>query len=142
VLYEDAPGGKNTGLAMFKWLRAGWAGMNMVKRHHIIDGAKRSFGGFFAFLDAPKRPSAEEIVKYLESLQAMDTEALRKKLGPYSAKVSEAAATTPDLKSDDFQKVIKDGSYARNLNKDELISTLMVNFIKVRLGKPLLAPIE
>ena len=139
VLYEDAPGGKNTGYALFKWLRAGWAGMNMVKRHHIRDGASRSFDGLKTFLQSPKRPAADDIVAYTEKLRAMDVEALRKKFAPYAVKVSEAATSNDALKTDDFQKVIKDGSYGANLAKSDLISILVINYIKDKMGKPVLA---
>ncbi len=142
VLYEDAPGGRNTGYALFKWLRAGWASMNMVKRHHIQDGAVRSFDGLNAFLTSPRRPSADDIVAYTESLRKMDVDALRKKFAPYAAKVTEAVATNDALKSDDFQKVIKDGAYGASLSKDELVAALVVNYIKTRLGKPVLAPTQ
>ncbi len=139
VLYEDAPGGKNTVYSMFKWLNAGWASMNMVKHSHIKSGAERSFNGLKAFLLSSKRPSADEVVAYVESLRALDLAALRQRFAPYSAKVSESAATSEVLRTADFQKVIKDNGYGNSLTKEEIIAAMTVNFIKGKLGKPQLA---
>ncbi len=139
VLYEDAPGSNSTGYSMFKWLDAGWASMNMVKQSHIKDGAERSFAGLKSFMGSPRRPSPREIETYAASLRALDLPALQQRFAPYSAKVSEAAATNKVLQSDDFQKVIKDGGYGKSLTKEEIIAAMVVNFIKGKLGKPQLA---
>ena len=39
-------------VAMYKWLRAGWAGMNMVKENHILGGVKRYVSAAAARLGA------------------------------------------------------------------------------------------
>lgn len=139
VFYEDEPGGKMTGYAMFRWMDAGWSGMNMVKDHHIISGAERSFKGLTEFMNSRKRPAPGTVASYVASLEALDVEALRERFHPYSVKVEEAAATVPALKTDDFQKIIKNAGYGGSLTKDELVSAMSVNFIKQQLGKPLLA---
>lgn len=139
VFYEDAPGGKNTGYALYRWMDAGWSGMNMVKQHHITAGAERSFAGVRAFLESPHRPSVAEIERYVASLRAMELPALQERFMPYSVKVEEAAATVDALKQDDFQAIIKDAGYGRSMSKDEIIAAFVVNFIKEKLGKPLLA---
>ena len=143
VLYEDAPGGKNTGYAVFKWLNAGWSSFNMVKRHHITDGAARSFKGFKAFMESPKRPAAADIAAYAGTLQALSKEALVARFAPYSAKVTEAAATNDVLKTEDFQKAVANKGYGASLSKEELVNAMVVNFIKGKLGKSQLAgPLE
>ena len=139
VFYEDAPGGKDTGYAMYRWMDAGWSGMNMVKQSHITAGAERSFAGLKAFMESPKRPAPAAIAEHIGALQALDLPVLQERFAPYSAKVEEAAATVDALKTDDFQKVIKDGGYGKSMTKDELIAAFAVDYIKQQLGKPLLA---
>lgn len=139
VFYEDAPGGNSTGYALYRWMDAGWSGMNMVKQHHILAGAERSFAGIKALLESPRRPSVKEIEEYAASLDAMDLAALQERFMPYSVKVEEAAATVDDLKQDDFQNIIKDAGYGKSMTKEEIVSAFVVNFIKEKLGKPLLA---
>jgi hypothetical protein len=139
VLYEDAPGSKNTGYSIFKWLDAGWAGMNMVKQKHIRDGAERSFAGLKSFMDSSRRPLPQEIETYAASLGALDPAALQRRFAPYAAKVSEAAATNKTLQTDDFRNVIKDSGYGSVLNKEEIVAAMIVNFVKGKLGKPQLA---
>lgn len=139
VLYEDAPGGSTTGYAMYRWMDAGWSGMNMVKAHHIQTGAERSFAGLKAFLESPKRPAAEAVAAYVDSLEALALPVLQERFHPYSVKVEEAAATVDALKTEDFQKVIKDAGYGNSLTKEEIIAALTINHVKLLLGKPLLA---
>ncbi len=139
MLYEDAPGGKDTCFAMYRWMDAGWSGMNMVKRSHIMDGAERSFAGLKAFMESPTRPAPAAIEAHIRSLKALDLPALQARFAPYGAKVEEAAATVDALQSDDFQKVIKDGGYGKSMTKDEIIAAFAVNFIKQQLGRPLFA---
>ncbi|MDL2272437.1 hypothetical protein LJC23_05330 [Desulfovibrio sp. OttesenSCG-928-I05] len=143
VFYEEAPGSGVTRYTIFKWLDAGWSGMNMVKQEHLTAGAERSFAGLKAFLESPALPPAEEIAAYVASLEALDTDALRARFKPYSLKVSEAAANDKILQSDDFQKKIANGSYGDNLSREEIIAAMSVNWIKGKLGKPQLAgPLE
>lgn len=139
VFYEDAPGGKETGYAMYRWMDAGWSSLNMVKQHHIVDGAERSFAGVKAFMESPDRPSASSIASYAKSLENQDLAALRERFSPYSVKVEEAAGADAVLGTDDFQKVIAGAGYGNSMTKDELVAAFMVNFIKEKLGKPLLA---
>ena len=139
VFYEDAPGGKDTGYAMYRWMDAGWSGMNMVKQSHIIAGAERSFAGLKAFMESPKRPAPAAIDAYISSLNVLELPALQERFAPYSAKVEEAAATVDALKTDDFRNVIKDGGYGKSMTKEELVAAFAVNYIKQQLGKPLLA---
>ena len=139
VFYEDVPGGNVTGYALYRWLDAGWSGMNMVKRNHLTAGAERSFAGIKSFMESPKRPASEMIRAYIDSLKSQELADLQAKFAPYSAKVEEAAATVSALEQEDFQKIIKDGGYGKSMNKDELIAAFAVNWIKEHLGKPLLA---
>ena len=139
VFYEDVPGGKDTGYAMYRWMDAGWKGMNMVKPSHIMAGADRSFDGLKAFMESPKRPSPEAIDAYMKSVEALDLPALQERFKPYSLKVEEAASNTPALQNEEFQAIIKGGGYGNSMTKDELVAAFVVNYIKEQLGKPLLA---
>ena len=139
VLYEDAPGSRFTGYAMYRWMEAGWGGMNMVKDHHIIAGAERSFAGIKAFMESPDRPSAKEIASHAAKLNALDLAALQEQFKPYSVNVEEAAKTNSLLRSADFQKVVAHAGYGSSLTKEEIVAAMNVNFIKQKLGKPLLA---
>lgn len=139
VFYEDAPGGAGTGYAMYRWMDAGWSGMNMVKPHHMREGAERSFQGLKEFLESPRRPPASAIATHVASLEKQDLAVLRESFKPYGEKVEAAAATVDALKTEDFQKVIKNAGYGGSLSKNEIIGAMNVNFIKQQLGKPLLA---
>ena len=139
ILYEDAPGGKDTGYAMYRWLSAGWKGMNMAKQSNLLAGAERSFAGLKAFMESPKRPTPEAIDAYMRSLQSLDLPALQERFAPYSAKVEAASSNISALQTEEFQKIIKDGGYGKGMTREELLAAFAVNYIKQQLGKPLLA---
>jgi len=133
------PGDAGGSLAFFKWVKAGWANMNMVNSKHIRSGGKRFLTNMRQVLDAPKLPEPEAIYARHKELAAMDDAALRTAFEPQAAALAKAAHGDSLLSSADFQAVLKDGAYARQLGRECLISELMKLYMKARLGMPNLA---
>lgn len=137
VFFEENPGSPSTRIAFFKYVRAGWANMNMVKSSHIADGSKRFVDGMRQVLESPRLPGAEAIAAHARRLRGMDEDGLRKAMGPYSAGLA-AQAGKGSLSSSDFKKLVQEGRYATELNQQEMGSELMKQFMKEQLGKPAL----
>lgn len=137
VFFEDKPNGPSTQVAFFKYVRAGWANMNMVKASHIADGSKRFVEGMRQVLESPRLPGAESIAAHARQLRGMDAAALRKALGPYDAGLA-AQAGKGSLSSSDFKKLVQEGSYTQGLDQQEMGSELLKQFMKEKLGKPAL----
>jgi hypothetical protein len=134
------PGDSGGGLAFFKWVKAGWSNMNMVKSKHIRTGGERFLATMRQVLDAHKLPEPEAIYARHKELAAMDDAALRAAFEPHAAALASAAHGDSLLSGADFQAVLKDGAYARQVGREELISELMKLYMKERLGMPNLAP--
>jgi hypothetical protein len=106
--------------------------MNMVKSKHIRSGGERFLAGMRQVLDARNLPAPEMIYARLGELAGMDDAALRAAFGPQSAALSADGDNL--LSHADFQAVLKDGAYAQQLGREELISELMKLHMKERLG--------
>lgn len=138
VFFEDQPGAKTTGYALFKWVKAGWANLNVVQRKHIRSGAERFLSGFRQVLESDKLPPAETIAARTGEFDNMNEDALRSALADYSVRLAVVGKDDAILSRDDFWKIIKDGAYAHHLSREELVSALLKNYMKERLGKPAL----
>ena len=128
------PNGEGGGLAFFKWVKAGWSNMNMVKSKHIRTGGERFLANMRQVLDAHNLPEPEAIYAQRAELAAMDDAALRTAFGPQSDALANSAHGDSVLSGPDFQAVLKDGAYAQQLGREELISELLKLYMKKRLG--------
>lgn len=134
VFMESAPGAKTTEMIAFKWAKAGWSGMNVVKQEHVVAGLKRFADSFKTVMESPKRPTPEALKARLNELKALDEAALRAQLAPLSAELLAKEATAKELREKDFQSVIKDKPYVESLNRNQLINELMKQFVRKQLG--------
>ncbi len=139
IFYEPTPGAQTTDMAMFKYLRAGWANMNMVKSSHIASGAKRFLDGLRQVLESPRLPKAEAVSERMRQLNAMDADALRAALASYSATLDSWAGADSVLSSSDFKKLLEGNVYINQLTPQEMRSELIKQFMKQQLGRPQLA---
>jgi hypothetical protein len=128
------PSGEGSGQAFFKWLKAGWSNMNMVKSTHIRTGGERFLTNMRQVLDAQNLPEPAAIYERHQALTNMDDDALRAAFEPHAAALANSARGDSVLSGKDFQAVLKDGAYARQLGRADLISELMKLYMKERLG--------
>ena len=128
------PSGEGGGLALFKWVKAGWSNMNMVKSKHIRSGGERFLANMRQVLDAQNLPEPVAIYERHHALAGMEDAALRTAFEPHAAALANSARSDSVLSSADFQAVLKDGAYARQLERADLISELMKLYMKERLG--------
>ncbi|MCL2124106.1 MAG: hypothetical protein FWH34_08430, partial [Desulfovibrionaceae bacterium] len=128
------PSGEGGGLAFFKWVKAGWSNMNMVKSRHIRSGGERFLANMRQVLDSQNLPEPDDIYARHNELAGMDDAALRTAFEPHAAALANSAQGDSVLSGSDFRAVLKDGAYARQLRREELISELMKLYMKERLG--------
>ncbi|MFV0422780.1 hypothetical protein [Oleidesulfovibrio sp.] len=139
AFFFDDESGSATHYAMFKWLKAGWAGLNVVKKSHIISGTERFLNGFKGVIESPELPSAGQLEAYIKDVRSQDDNAQIASLAEYSAKLEAISKEDDILKRSDFQDVLKGGSYASTLTPEQRVSVLIKQFIKRELGKPAFA---
>lgn len=128
----------STCYSMLKWLKAGWSGLNVVKREHIAAGADRNFTGMLAIIDGQKGISVEELEAISKKYDAYNRAAMLAEASPYAADLAKLSQGNEILGRQEFQAVLAGGKYAESLNDEDLRSLLKVLALKRKLGKPVL----
>lgn len=127
-----------TGYSMFRWLKAGWSGLNVVKREHITSGANRNFKGMLEVISGEHGVGFEELEAISNKYNALRREEMLLEASPYAADLAKLSKDDEILMRDEFQAILANGVYAKTLSDDELRSLLKVLALKRRLGKPVL----
>lgn len=120
--------------AVFKWVRAGWKGINVVRRNHILSGMKRHISAFKPIVEHPRVRSLKELESAVEGIRSMSTEVLRRQ----SADCLEALQRRLDRehKSDGkrLARLLAETPYLDRLTRREMVSLLSVEYLKVLLN--------
>lgn len=140
LFFESSPHSPTTEMAFFKYVRAGWANMNMVKAKHIYEGSQRYLNGLRQILESPNRPSAESIENKYAEFKNMQTEQLRTSLVPFSTALAPWGEGKSDISSSKFKKILSNQEYVSSLSQRQMGSELLKQFLKKTLQKPLFAP--
>jgi hypothetical protein len=120
---------------IFKWLRAGWADMNMVQNQHIYRGLQRYTDTVKGILEYPSLPEPDKMAEIFSMIKTFSADELRDKIRNYitllSQKYKEDASSGGKL----IAETIKDNSYLSQLNQYQMQSVLAVEYIKFLMGK-------
>lgn len=133
VFVED--GQNQTTFTLFKWLRAGWSGLNVVQKDHINEGATRYANAFKRIVESDRLPAPDDLAAGVRALSAMSDAELDHKISAYAVAIENIARTSPAMKKSEFQKVVENGRYASVLNREERVGVILVEYLKSRLGK-------
>ena len=133
VFIEDGP--HQTTLMIFKWLRAGWASMNVVMKNHINDGLTRYATAFKKIVESDSLPDADDFAARVRELSTMSDAELDCKILAYALAIENIAKTSPAMNKSEFQKVVEGGKYAKIMNREERVGAILVEYLKSRLGK-------
>jgi len=120
---------------IFKWLRAGWADMNMVQNQHIYRGLQRYTDTVKGILEYPSLPEPDKMAEIFSMIKTFSADELRDKVRNYitllSQKYREDASSGGKL----IAETIKDSSYLSQLSQNQMQSVLAVEYIKFLMGK-------
>ena len=129
---QDAAAPRST-VFLFKWLRAGWAGMNVVKRSHIYDGTLRYVRSFAKVVESTDL-TPEELVAGMRSILTLSEPQMDVLIQEYARNFEARFKDDPKLQSRDYAKVIRDGGYASVLDAKARRSVLALEKLKAMLG--------
>ena len=119
----------------FKWLKAGWSGINMVQRKHIYNGLKRYANAMKEILEYPSLPSVEAMAGDFERLSKFSTDTLRAKMLTYSSILQKrydgSGGSSRRLPTDLF----KSKNFWTQLAQEEMESALAIEYMKLAVGK-------
>jgi hypothetical protein len=129
---QDAAEPRST-VFLFKWLKAGWAGMNVVKRSHIYDGTLRYVRSFAKVVESPDL-TPEYLADGLKDVLTMPDSRMNVLIREYARNFEARFADDPKMQDSDYAKVIRDGGYADVLDEKARRSVLALEKLKSMLG--------
>ena len=121
--------------AVFKWLQAGWSGINMVRRKHIYSGLKRFAKPMKEILEYHSLPTVESMVCNFSRIRGFSEETLRSKMQIYSGilqnRYNEGKGHPKKLPA----SLLKDKNHWAQMSRDEMESALVIEYMKYAVGK-------
>ena len=132
------PAGDNrraTNVTLFKWLNAGWLGMNMVKPDHIRAGSERFIQNLKYVMESQDMPDDGTLAQKYNQMQTLPDKNLDTLIKNYARNFEQYAMKHNELSEDRFSRLIRNGGYAQILNREERVGVLMLEFLKSQFGK-------
>lgn len=133
VFIETVPGSSRTDVYIFKWTRAGWSGMNVVRPSHIAGGLRRYLASFRQFLESPGRPARAEIAAWRKELAALSTEEIEGMLADFATEAARHSVNDDILSRPEFQSLLQQGDYVASLGRENATAEVL----KLRLRRAL-----
>ncbi len=118
---------------VFKWLRAGWSGINMVRRHHIVEGCERFATAMKTILESPNLPPQDQMAKTIDLCNTLSSGELRSVVKPYFDHLQ--ALDDPMVKKSPFKKMLRSGEYLKTLSRHDMVKILVEGYLKKMLGR-------
>ncbi|GAU08818.1 hypothetical protein DPF_1535 [Desulfoplanes formicivorans] len=135
TVFCEVPGsqGPRIKAGVFKWLRAGWAGINMVRTHHIKEGCKRFATAMTEILESPNLPPEDRLVRHIDMCKRLTPGELRGLVKPYVDELKKA--DDPVVNKSPFKKLLASGEYLQNMPKEDMVKVLVQGYLKDILGR-------
>ena len=141
VYYELDAGSSRVRCAMFKWLRAGWSGINMVKRKHIYNGLKRFASPFKQIMEYPALPSADSLAVDFARIRRFSDDTLRSKMDTY-ADILKNRYNGDSRNGKKVAEMLADRNHWSAMSRDEMEAALVIEYMKAVIGKTPAGEIE
>ena len=136
MIFRPAGNNRNaTNVTLFKWLNAGWLGMNMVKPGHIRAGSERFIENFKYVMESQEMPDDGTLAQKYNQMRNLPDENLDTLIKNYARNFEQYAMKHNELSEDRFSRLIRNGGYAQILNREERVGVLMLEFLKSQFGK-------
>jgi hypothetical protein len=127
---------------MFKWLRAGWSGINMVQRKHIHNGLKRFAGTFQQIMEYPSLPPVEVLAADFSQIRTYSDDTLRSKMDIYSDILKRRYNGDNQNGKKRLAKMLADKDHWIAMSREEMEAALVIEYMKAVIGKTSAAEIE
>jgi len=142
-IYDEMdPGSPLVRCAMFKWLRAGWSGINMVQRKHIYNGLKRFARPFKEIMEYPALPPVEVLASNFSRIRKFSDDTLRSKMDIFSDILKRRYNGDNHSDKKWLAKLLADKGYWSGMSREEMESALVIEYMKAVIGKTPAADIK
>ena len=120
---------------VFKWLRAGWADINMVQNQHIYRGLQRYTDTVKGILEYPSLPEPDKMAEIFSMIKTFSADELKEKVRNYITLLSQKYGDDASSGGKLITESIKDSTYLSQLSQYQMQSVLAVEYIKYLMGK-------
>ena len=135
IFRPDVGNRRATNVTLFKWINAGWLGMNVVKPGHIRAGSERFIENLKYVMESQDMPDDATLAQQYNQMRTLSDENLETLIKNYARNFEIYAMKHNELSEDRFSRLIRNGGYAQILNREERVGVLMLEFLKGQFGK-------
>jgi len=115
---------------IFKWLGAGWAGLNVVTGGPIRTGLNRYARDLKTMIENPDLPEPDVLTNKFSALKRLPLEELKLRYSPYLAHIRDKAEKAGTLSRRSYLEMLKNGAYLARMNRDEVEGALVLEEMK------------
>jgi hypothetical protein len=135
VFYEVETDNPLVRCGIFKWVRAGWAGMNLAEKRHIRKGLERYARDFKTIMESPRLPGAEELIRVFSAIKGLSSSALREKSRHFIGLLANRYEEDETFHTNGFSELCKGGGYLDRMTGEEMQALLVRETMKDLLGR-------
>ncbi len=135
VYYETDDPSPGVKCGVFKWLNAGWAGINMVQPVHIRNGLQRFSTTFKSVLESPRLKVTPQFVDAFRQIENLSTETLRQRVRHQLAGLRSKHEDSSRRNKKWFKQLFADDGYLKTMEHEELKALVIKAYLKFLLGK-------
>lgn len=138
MVYDETNSGTDPRVrcTVFKWLRAGWSGINMVQTHHILAGMDRYANAFRQVVESSLLPPTEEMAQVFREIRSMGEPELRETIQHHFVRFKELAREAGSATAGFYAKYFgADGQALKRMNVEQMRSVLVLETLKTWMGK-------
>ncbi|MDF9390975.1 hypothetical protein ELQ36_00340 [Methylococcus capsulatus] len=125
-----------TRFGVFKWIRAGWAGINVVNSQHIFSGLRRFGEVFRQIAEHPRTDDTMALARDFHAVSRLPLARLKRLAQNYLTALRKRCEEEGLLADGEVQALFSAGHYLESLNRDDMESILAIEYAKQMLGKP------
>lgn len=126
--------------SLFKWLDAGWAGMNFVSSRHIYDGLVRFGQDYKGILEHPRLPTPEVLAAQFGRLGRLAPPQVDGLLKTYLRKLEARYGKGGESSDPSYVELVQGEAYLQGMSREEKQALLGLETLKCLLGKDCIDP--
>ena len=142
VLMADPAAPDRARHAMFKWVRAGWSGMNMVRPSHVRNGCQRYAQSLVRLMESDKLPHLDALVAMSRRVRAMGEQEVLLSLHSYIENLRKISSEDSVLSRRSFQQLLARDNPLEHYSLYAKQSLLMKELLKASIGAPALLAVD
>lgn len=134
VYFQPDAGSPVVHCGVFSWVKAGWAGMNMVQPKHIHRGLVRVAKAFKAIMEDPRLPEPAILAETFSNSKQLSTATLKTYAKDYFDCLGQRLAASKTL-SRKIGKALDAETALAQMTWDELYAVVALDYFKKLLGR-------